>query len=640
MMKGFSTAFSTALCMAALFVCAAGPVSATAAEEPTGTTSDTTATAPPADTSATEAPVTGLTPERIEALQATGTTDSSDDKSVFEKASDFVTDHAPYFIIGIVVLAAIIAGIFIMRGRGRSKGAASAAVPGAPADVPSTSEIRRRKRAAMQRSREEERLRRKAHMEGRQLADPSSPPPLSARLPDDQNPALAQPPARSLDPVEAEKQSARAQAAAGAVARSGGAVAPPVPAAAIQTGTVPAPTAPSQTAPTPGIITPGTEPDTVYTSPASPQAAPPVPTVVQSEQPTVVNELPDDLPEPPVEAPGLDARVGEVAAAFAGGAAGGTLAAKAPGRGESEPAAHPTEASADEAEAEQRLKAKVAEIRAEQGRPVVPVPEAEAKIPEPAAVQELSIEEELSQAESVEREIEAVDPVPPTPPGLAGVERRLQASSDERDRTLADAEERLQRIEQRAADAEKRAAFAERLAQLKIDESARERRMDEVMSGIDRAEDRAREAEDRAKSAERVASAALEETDSRPAHSGVAAEQPAQASQPASQQWQTPAAPAPEPPQAEPAPPAAPAPPTKSPLFGSGLPGGTGSSGSLNLNSATFEELREADLSVTQATRILAYRERFGGYRSVEDLEKVPGFPAELIESLRGRITV
>jgi len=53
-----------------------------------------------------------------------------------------------------------------------------------------------------------------------------------------------------------------------------------------------------------------------------------------------------------------------------------------------------------------------------------------------------------------------------------------------------------------------------------------------------------------------------------------------------------------------------------------------------------FEALREAGLSVTQATRILAYRERFGGYGSVDDLEKVPGFPSELIDSLRGRITI
>ena len=43
---------------------------------------------------------------------------------------------------------------------------------------------------------------------------------------------------------------------------------------------------------------------------------------------------------------------------------------------------------------------------------------------------------------------------------------------------------------------------------------------------------------------------------------------------------------------------------------------------------------------MTQATRILAYRERFGGYGSVDDLEKVPGFPADLIASLREKLTI
>ena len=69
-------------------------------------------------------------------------------------------------------------------------------------------------------------------------------------------------------------------------------------------------------------------------------------------------------------------------------------------------------------------------------------------------------------------------------------------------------------------------------------------------------------------------------------------------------------------------------------------PPAVGSPDAVNLNTASFEELREADLSVTQATRILAYRERFGGYASVEDLERVPGFPAELVTGLGGRFTV
>jgi competence ComEA-like helix-hairpin-helix protein len=77
-----------------------------------------------------------------------------------------------------------------------------------------------------------------------------------------------------------------------------------------------------------------------------------------------------------------------------------------------------------------------------------------------------------------------------------------------------------------------------------------------------------------------------------------------------------------------------PAPATGVPVHPAGLSGG------ISLNQATFEELREAELSVTQATRVLAYRERFGGYSAVEDLAKVPGFSDEDVSTMRGRFTV
>ncbi|HTU14790.1 MAG TPA: helix-hairpin-helix domain-containing protein [Solirubrobacterales bacterium] len=654
----FKRFISTFLLIAAL-TGAAGPVAVSSADT-TGLTG-ATGTEIPTDTSSTEAPLS-MTPEQIAALQgATGVTgDSSadDDKSFFDKVSDFVTDNAPFIIIGIVVLAAILAGIFIMRGRSKDAKGPKAAAAGSPASVPSASEIRRRKRAAMQRSREEERLRRKAGLEGRQAMSPSTTLPLSANLP--------------ADPVEAEKQSARDQLqAAAAVARS---------------GPVPAPVSPTQTAPAAGVIqSVHDEPDTAFTSPtptpaelsaataaamanapretavepAPPEAAPapaPVEPAEEGEYPTQVYDLPSDTDESPaepevayepetapepevehepaIEAPGLDATVGEAAAAFAAGAAGGGLVAKA-ASGQGEDAEEESDSPDDAArDAEQRLKAKVAEIKAEQGRgigapvPPAPVPAAEPE-PEPA------IEERLDQAEQIQREIETAEEVPPTPTGLAAVEQRLQANSDERDRTLREAEERLARIEQRAEDAEKRAAFAERLAQLKIDESERERRLSEVITGIDRAEERAIEAEERAKAAEEVAAAALEESTQPPARPEPARPEPAAPAFTPPPVAETPAY---TPPAEDPD--EAPAPVARSPLFGGGLSGSKPSSGTLNLNSATFEELRDADLSVTQATRILAYRERFGGYRSVEDLEKVPGFPAELIESLRGRITV
>ena len=273
---------STALCLAAHAFSAATPIAATAAVAPVA----------PIVASVSEPPLS-MTPEEIAALQGETTEAENDsDKSTFDKASDWVTDNAPYIIIGIIVLAAILAGIFIMRGRNKApKGAKGAA--GAPASVPSASEIRRRKRAAMQRSREEERLRRKAGLEGRQAVQ-STTLPLSANVP--------------VDPVEAEKQSARDQLqAAAAVARS---------------GPVPAPASPSQTAPTPGVVQPAwAEPDTALTSPtptpeelsaataaasaakveeqqaAATEAVAPVQASAPQDPPTQVYDVPSDIPE-------------------------------------------------------------------------------------------------------------------------------------------------------------------------------------------------------------------------------------------------------------------------------------------------------------------------------------------------------
>jgi len=54
----------------------------------------------------------------------------------------------------------------------------------------------------------------------------------------------------------------------------------------------------------------------------------------------------------------------------------------------------------------------------------------------------------------------------------------------------------------------------------------------------------------------------------------------------------------------------------------------------------TFEQLRAENLSVTQATRVLAYRERMGGYSSVDDLDEVPGFPQDFLADFKRRFTV
>ena len=62
--------------------------------------------------------------------------------------------------------------------------------------------------------------------------------------------------------------------------------------------------------------------------------------------------------------------------------------------------------------------------------------------------------------------------------------------------------------------------------------------------------------------------------------------------------------------------------------------------GTINLNTVTFEQLRQESLSVTQATRLLALRERLGRFESVDDLNQVPGFPQEVLEDLKRRSTV
>ena len=62
--------------------------------------------------------------------------------------------------------------------------------------------------------------------------------------------------------------------------------------------------------------------------------------------------------------------------------------------------------------------------------------------------------------------------------------------------------------------------------------------------------------------------------------------------------------------------------------------------GRLNLNQASFAELRSLKLSITQSHRLLAYRKRIGGYESIEQLDDVPGFPEAVRERLKRQVTV
>jgi competence protein ComEA len=81
-----------------------------------------------------------------------------------------------------------------------------------------------------------------------------------------------------------------------------------------------------------------------------------------------------------------------------------------------------------------------------------------------------------------------------------------------------------------------------------------------------------------------------------------------------------------------------PQPPAPDPPPAAGAPPAPGAS--IDLNAVTFEQLRQQGLSVTQATRLLAHRERLGRFQSVEDLDQVAGFPDELREDLKRRSTV
>jgi len=62
--------------------------------------------------------------------------------------------------------------------------------------------------------------------------------------------------------------------------------------------------------------------------------------------------------------------------------------------------------------------------------------------------------------------------------------------------------------------------------------------------------------------------------------------------------------------------------------------------GPVSLASATFDDLRALGLSVTQAKRVLNFRERLDGFDSVDDLNHVPGFPKSILSELKSQVTL
>ncbi|MDQ2676032.1 MAG: helix-hairpin-helix domain-containing protein, partial [Actinomycetota bacterium] len=66
--------------------------------------------------------------------------------------------------------------------------------------------------------------------------------------------------------------------------------------------------------------------------------------------------------------------------------------------------------------------------------------------------------------------------------------------------------------------------------------------------------------------------------------------------------------------------------------------GGPVPEGALSLSEASFEELRELGFSVTQAKRVIRYREENDGFEDVSELDRVPGFPRAFLTQIRDRV--
>jgi helix-hairpin-helix protein len=61
--------------------------------------------------------------------------------------------------------------------------------------------------------------------------------------------------------------------------------------------------------------------------------------------------------------------------------------------------------------------------------------------------------------------------------------------------------------------------------------------------------------------------------------------------------------------------------------------------GLIDVNEATYEELRSLGLSTTQGRRLLAYRLRIQGFSSLNELDAIPGFPSVVLDRLKQRLS-
>ena len=58
----------------------------------------------------------------------------------------------------------------------------------------------------------------------------------------------------------------------------------------------------------------------------------------------------------------------------------------------------------------------------------------------------------------------------------------------------------------------------------------------------------------------------------------------------------------------------------------------------LSLSTASFEELRDMGLSVTQAKRIIKRRDEHGGFRTIDELDEIPGFPKDFLADIKQQL--
>jgi DNA uptake protein ComE-like DNA-binding protein len=60
----------------------------------------------------------------------------------------------------------------------------------------------------------------------------------------------------------------------------------------------------------------------------------------------------------------------------------------------------------------------------------------------------------------------------------------------------------------------------------------------------------------------------------------------------------------------------------------------------VNVNEASYDQLRKLGLSVTQTGRVLAARDEAGGFKSLDELDGIPGFPRSFLSELKTKLTV